>query len=204
LSLSSRFEQIEAVMADPPRVHDDRAPGGVWHTEPGAYRFIAEQCSPGERTLETGLGISTVLFALWKTEHTCVVPDQEEVDRLSAYAKSRSIDLSNVHFAMGPSDAVLPALEGPELDLVLVDGGHAFPLPIIDWYYAGGRLRAGGHVILDDMQLAQVSLGLRQFLDSDPRWTAVASTRKWVAYRRETDHPLDEGWWAQDFIAAKL
>ena len=200
MSAPSRFEHIEAVLADPPKVHDDRAPGGVWHTEASAYRFIAEHCSPGTRTLETGLGISTVLFALWKAEHTCVVEDQGEVDRLTAYAESRMIDLSTVRFAVGRSDAVLPALTSPELDLVLVDGGHAFPLPIIDWYYAGGRLRAGGHVVLDDMQLPQVSLGLRGFLDCDPRWTAVAGTRKWVAYRRETSHALSEGWWAQDFL----
>lgn len=203
MNAASRLEALESVLADPPSVHEF-APRGVWETESSAYRFMAEKCPPGSRTLETGLGISTLLFALWGTEHTCVVADQGEVDRLRAHAEPRGIDMGTVRFEVGRSDEVLPALDGPPLDLVLVDGSHAFPLAIIDWYYAAGRLRAGGHVILDDVQLTQVSLGLRRFLSRDPRWRSVAGTGKWAAYRRDTEHSLSEEWLDQEFVDRKF
>jgi methyltransferase family protein len=203
VSIGQRLEVIESVLADPPNVHAF-APRGIWETDASAYRFMAEHCEPGSQTLETGLGISTLLFGLWGANHTCVVGDQGEVDRLVAHAEARKIDLGKVRFEVGRSDDVLPALEGPPLDLVLVDGSHAFPLAIIDWYYAAGRLRAGGLVVLDDMQLTQVSLGLRRFLGRDPRWTSVAGTRKWAAYRRETEHSLSEEWLDQEFIDRKF
>ena len=203
MSIPQRLQAIESVLADPPNVHAS-APRGVWETDASAYRFMAEHCEPGSRTLETGLGISTLLFGLWETSHTCVVGDQGEVDRLVGHAEARGIDLAKVRFEVGRSDTVLPALEGTPLDLVLVDGSHAFPLAIIDWYYAAGRLRAGGVVVLDDVQLTQVSLGLRRFLSRDPRWTAVAGTGKWGAYRRETDHSLSEEWLDQEFIDRKF
>lgn len=201
--VASRLEAVESVLADPPDVHAS-APRGVWQTERGAYRFMAQHCPPGARTLETGLGISTLLFGIWRTQHTCVVPDGDEVKRLVAHGESRGIEMSNVHFEVGPSDVVLPARDGPPLDLVLVDGSHAFPLAIIDWYYGAACLRAGGHVILDDVQLTQVSLGLCRFLARDPRWSRVAGTRKWAAYRRESDHSLSEEWLDQLFLDRKF
>ncbi len=197
--VASRLEAVDSVLTDPPQVHPDVG-YGVWSTERSAYEFMAQHCPPGTRTLETGLGVSTVLFAMWGTEHICVVPNPSEVERLRAHADSREIDISTVRFELGPSDAVLPVLDSPPLDLVLIDGSHGFPLPIIDWFYAAGRLRPGGHVILDDLQLTQVSVGLLRFLDRDPRWSQVARTSKWVAYRRETDHSLSEDWGHQRFL----
>jgi hypothetical protein len=91
---------------------------------------------------------------------------------------------------------------GPPLDLVLVDGGHGFPTPILDWYYGAGRLRQGGVVIVDDLQLRQVRLGLMEFLDADLRWERVESTGKWAAYRRLTTGNLREEWRDQAFLDA--
>jgi hypothetical protein len=83
---------------------------------------------------------------------------------------------------------------------VFVDGGHGFPASIIDWYYAAGRLRDGGVVVLDDIQLASVRLGLFEFLDADPRWEPVAKTWKWAGIVRRGSGPLAEDWDAQPFL----
>src|SRR3954468_15013965 len=135
-----RLTLIERVIADKPPVHDFEeahfAPGGVWDTDRDCYRFLAEHCGEGDNTLETGLGISTVLFAAWGTHHTCVVPNQGEVDRCRAYCEARGIGIRSVDFQVGFSDEVLPALPPRELALLFIDGGHGFPAPIIDWYYA--------------------------------------------------------------------
>lgn len=199
--LTARSLAIATVVADPPRVHEHMgAQDGVYGTALDCYEFLARHAVPGARTLETGLGISTALFAVWGTEHTCVVYDQHEVDVLRAWADERDIDLSRMTFEVGMTDEVLPRLEPTELDLVFIDGGHAFPMAIIDWYYTAGRLRDAGVVVFDDVQLGSVRLGLFDFLQGDPRWEPVAMTGKWAACVRRASGSLREGHEAQAFL----
>jgi predicted O-methyltransferase YrrM len=197
--VTARSLAIARVIADPPLAHP-QAEGGVWRTNLDCYEFLARFAAPGARTLETGLGVSTALFALWGTEHTCVVPDPDEVEAVRAWAAARDVDLGRMTFEIGPSDRVLPVLEPTELDLVFVDGAHNWPLSIIDWYYAAARLREGGVVVFDDVQLPQVRLGLFDFLQADPRWEPVAMTGKWAACVRRSSGSLAEGHQAQSFL----
>ncbi len=170
-------------------------------TDRDCYALLAEHCPPRARTLETGLGISTVLFAMWGTEHICIVPDEDQVRRCLEHCRARGIGTDGVRFEIAPSDEALPRLAASQLDVVFVDGSHGFPAPIIDWYYAGGRLRRDGIIILDDVQLPHVRLGLLPFLDRDPRWGRLAATNKWVAYRKFVDEgSLGENWTNQRFL----
>ena len=197
----SRAAQIARVFEDPPRVHDVwGAEGGVYSTSTDCYEFLAGHVEPGARTLETGCGVSTALFTLWGAEHTCVVPNEHEAETFRAWAAERGVDLGRVEFAIGSSERVLPGIEPTELDVVFVDGAHGFPASIIDWYYAAGRLRDGGVVVFDDIQLASVRLGLFEFIDADPRWEPVAKTWKWAAIVRRGSGPLAEEGNAQPFL----
>jgi len=191
---------VDRLFADPPQVHIElgNPDGGVWRTDRDCYEFIASCCVPGDRTLETGLGVSTALFLLCGTRHTCVTPFQSEVDRLYGYCRQRDIDVSQLELGLGFSDAVLPALPNDELDLMLLDGGHAFPTPMIDWFYGAGRLRRGGTLVLDDMHLPAVATLVR-YLECDPRWSLVHRTPKWSAWRRESEGSLREEWSDQAF-----
>lgn len=194
---------VERVLADPPAVHPlaagPGAPIGVWATDPDCYRYLADRCPPGTRTLETGCGASTVCFAALGTDHTCVTPGEEEVARIRAHCAARAISLDGVRFEVGSSHEVLPRLAG-DLDLVLVDGGHGFPLPILDWFYAGARLVAGGILVVDDLPLPAV-VTLVRFLERDPRWAVRARTAKWAAFERLQGGPLAEDWTSQPFHA---
>jgi hypothetical protein len=201
-ALEDRLGRLESVLADPPRVHESMgAEGGVWGTSVDCYRWLAERCGPGVRTLETGCGISTALFAVWGCSHTCVVYNQVEVDVMRTWAAERSIALDDVTFVVGSSADVLPGLESPaELDVMFVDGNHGFPAAILDWYYGAGRLVDGGAAVFDDIQLASVRLGLFEFLDADPRWEPVALTEKWAAVLRRSSGSLGEDWPDQPFL----
>lgn len=162
---------------------------GVWSTEGECYELIAERLRAGARTLETGAGLSTVLFAASGCEHFCIVPFEDEIQRLQEYCRSRAIDLTSVHFEAGRSEIVLPALGAGDLDLVLVDGNHGFPMPMIDFFYGAGRLRAGGTLVLDDVQLPAVRL-VAEFCDLDPGWRRIIRTPKWGAWERQSSGPF--------------
>jgi hypothetical protein len=195
---------VDELFADLPQIHvftedgQGAAPAGLWHTDRDCYEFIASRCTtPGTRTLETGVGMSTVLFALLGTDHTCVAPFPAEVQACVGYLDAHNISHDGLTLHVGWSEDVLPTLDATPLDLVLIDGGHAFPFPVIDWHYASARLRKGGIVVVDDRQLPAVSEGLLQFIDRDPYWRRIAATPKWCAYERVTERPMREGWDAQ-------
>ncbi len=203
-SLVSRLAKVDRLLADPPVVHpmDSSAtpPMGVWSTEEAAYRFIAERCLPGVRTLETGSGLSTVLFAALGTDHICCTPGPEEAERIIGYCKAHELSVEGLRFELGSSHESLPRLQGvgTRRDLALIDGSHGFPLPVLDWFYAAGMLDAGGVVVIDDIALPAVAT-LLDFVGRDPRWRHIAGSAKWVAFERTTSEPLAEDWTAQPF-----
>jgi predicted O-methyltransferase YrrM len=183
-------------------VHPE-APRGVWATQRSCYAFIADALPASASTLETGCGLSTVLFAQWSAAHVCVVPCRDEERRTRDWLASQGVDHDHVRFEVGWSDELLPRLQTAPLDLVLIDGGHGFPTPIIDWYYSASGLKAGGHLILDDVNLPHVALGLVDFLDADPRWERVRSTAKWIAYECLVAHHAREDWCSQGFLGTR-
>lgn len=192
---------VDRLLAEPPVVHivdtpTGKAPG-VWSTDESCYRFLARVAERGMRTLETGSGISTALFAAIGTHHRCVTPAEVEADHLRDYLTAQGISGERVQFELASSHVALPALNDT-LDLVFIDGAHGFPAPIIDWFYAGSLLRRDGILVIDDIPLpgVQVLLG---FLERDPRWEQLEDTGKWAAYRRHSEGSLLEGQWDQLF-----
>lgn len=200
MTLRDRLGAVKEVLAAPPQVHQG-APSGVWQTHDDCYRFLARSCQEGMRTLETGLGISTVLFAAWGTEHTCVVQSRDEVEAAKRYIGDRGWSCERIVFLVGSTAEVLPAWEPPApFDLFLIDACHGFPFPALDWFYGARWLRSGGLLVFDDMQIPAVAHTLGWFLDADPRWEEVERNKRWAAYRRLTEGPLDEEWTEQLFL----
>jgi hypothetical protein len=136
-------------------------------------QFIESQVDAGMATLETGAGISTILFALAGTVHSCVTPNGAEVERIEAYCQQHGIATDGLRFHIAGSEVILPHQEPTPLDLVLIDGRHAFPTPFIDWYYTADRLKVGGLLIIDDAQLWTGKV-LRDFLATEPEWALRA------------------------------
>jgi predicted O-methyltransferase YrrM len=120
-------------------------------------------------TLETGSGSSTLVFAAGGAEHVAVTPAADEEERFRAECERRGIDGSRVTFRIGLSHEVLPALEPRPLDLVLVDGAHGFPYPVLDWWYVAPHVRIGGRVVLDDAYMPPVR-AVVDALRAQPGW----------------------------------
>lgn len=192
-------EPLLKLLADnPPQVHLN-APRGVWGAHSSLLRFLAQELRAGSYTLETGLGLSTAVFAARRTQHTSVFLGEGEKAALLAWCDARGVPTEFLELLAGSSSEVLPRLDPGALDLVLIDGCHAFPFPQLDWYFAASRLREGGVVVVDDVQLP-APWQLARFLSSDPRWVPIEFNDRWAAFRLASAHGFVEEWTQQRFF----
>lgn len=155
-----------------------------WSVSEETIRFLAAHVPQDAVTLETGAGLSTAMFALLGARHTCITPDAGEVRRIGDFCRAAGIPTGALGFEVDYSESVLPRLKGPPLDFVLIDGGHGFPMPIIDWYYSAIHLKEGGVVLIDDTHLWSVSI-LVDMLKSDDGWAHMGRVgRRTHAFRK--------------------
>ena len=190
---------LRAVLDDPPEIHGPDAPKGVWRTSTDCYELLIEEVPPSARTLETGMGVSTVLFAALETEHTSVSLG-DAADELIAWCANHDVSTERLRLVNESSVTALPriAQEREPLDVVFIDGCHGYPIVQLDWLYGCARLRSGGLVVVDDTQLPAPHQ-LRRFLKADPRWETVHSGYKWSAFRRLGTWELGEDYYVQQF-----
>jgi predicted O-methyltransferase YrrM len=192
---------LDRLLADAPALHGPPGPGEITHglLEP-ALRFIDRMITPGSRTLETGSGYSTILFAATGAQHTCIVPNPQEVDRIRAYCAEHQISVERVDFRLEASERLLPSLELEPLDLVLIDGSHSFPQVFIDWFYTAAALKPGGHLLIDDVHVWAGRV-LRDFLRAEPEWALVTEYRGRTAVLRKTgEFDPDRLWLDQGYV----
>src|SRR5436853_1024240 len=162
-------------------------------------RFIAANVDEESRTLETGAGCSTLVFAAKRTTHIAITPSLSEIALISEYARQHDIALDRVQFVAESSDRYLPQFKGDNFDLVLLDGKHAFPWPILDWFFTADRLHVGGMMVIDDAQLRSVSI-LAEFMQADPAWQLVQDFHgKTLVFRKSRASIHDVAWHMQPF-----
>lgn len=176
---------INRILAEKPAFH--AWPDGTaanWSVAPDVLRFLAELVIPGMNTLETGAGQTTVAFAARGAQHVCITPDRDQGHRIRDYLERLGVD-APVHFIHQSSDEALPAGHGipDRLDLVLIDGAHRFPLPILDWYYTQARVPVGGVMVVDDYKMPSVRI-LYDFLAGEPEWALMRAFEVTAFFRR--------------------
>jgi hypothetical protein len=196
------FDPAESFLPRKAAAHLSSAGLTCYGLEPEVLSFIADSVGEGSRTLETGAGCSTLVFAMRGCEHIAVTPSRPEIDSIARFAEERDISLSMVHFVEDSSDRYLPRCEARDLDLVLLDGKHAFPWPILDWFYTADRMRRGGVMLIDDAQLRSVAI-LAEFMTVDPGWQLARNfSGKALAFRKMRDSIHDVAWHMQPFTIA--
>ena len=168
-----------------------------------ALHLIDQNVGQNSHTLETGAGISTILFAIKHTHHICIVPDGDLADRIREYCQQRNISVERINFHIGKSEYILPGLTTDQLDLVLIDGQHAFPAPLIDWYYTAPKLQVGGMLLVDDIQLWTGHI-LKEFLTEEPEWSLISElSGRTAAFVKEKDYTQEKWWGQQPYIVRK-
>jgi Methyltransferase domain len=189
---------VDRLMADGPVFHA----GGtrVWNALPGTLRLLADQVGEGDRTVETGAGASTVVFAAAGAEHTAISPAGDEHQRIREYCHSIGVDTSRLSFVVGPSDSALPNLDlDRPVDVAFIDGKHSFPHPVVDFHYIEQRLRVGGVLVLDDVPMPAVAV-VYGFMDGSPDWELIGvADHRAAAFRKLAMADPDDNWHLQPF-----
>lgn len=194
---------LNELLANPPKLHVDRFGHPTsWRASDDLLHALDAALVDGATTLETGAGLSTLLFAIRGCHHTAVAPDAAQAERIKGWCRDHGISTDRLDFVLESSETALPAMAAGPLDLVLIDGAHGFPAPFLDWYYAGRRLRVGGTLIVDDTQIWTGAV-LRDFLAAEPQWDIVSSARfEFAVARRVSEGPVGE-WGDQQYVVRR-
>ena len=190
---------LQAILSDPPKLHGTGQLISDFRIDNRTCFELNRRLKADLNTLETGAGLSTIIFAAKGCQHTCITPLKAEVDRIRDYCRSTNIDTSNVKFIVAPSSEIIHQLPRSSFDLVLIDGCHGFPSVFVDFYYAAKLLKIGGTLIIDDMHIYTCQLAAR-FIQSDPGWNVELKTKR-VAVGIKTAHTIDMEWISQPFVA---
>jgi predicted O-methyltransferase YrrM len=161
--------------------------------------FIAENTNENSKTLETGAGCSTLVFGLSGAAHIAVTPSLSEINLIGSYAIAHEIPMNKVRFVQESSDSFLPKNKEEGFDLVLLDGKHAFPWPVIDWFYTADKLKLGGLMIIDDIEMRSVSM-LVDFLKADTGWAEVNEfSGQAIVFKKKKESVHDVAWHMQPY-----
>jgi len=172
-----------------------------WKLADDVLHWLDKNVRRNQRTLETGCGYSTIIFALKGARHTVISPIFEEHQRIRQWCEANGIDMSNLGFKLARSEELLPALDPEPLDVVVIDGWHAFPAPFLDWFFTAKRLVVNGCVIVDDTQLKSVRT-LRDFLETEQgRWALVARFKRTDIFRKISHNVFIGEWYTQPYGA---
>lgn len=195
--MTSPGARLERILANPPPLHGET----TYSLLSAALRWIASLPRP-LHTLETGCGLSTIVFALRDDDHVCITPYGTEPEAVQRYCAQEGIGTGTVTFLVHPSELVLPSLEIVPRDVVLIDGSHAFPHVFIDYFYAARLLRVGGTMIIDDVHLWTGNV-LRHFMLSEPEWELmIVWDGRTVAFRKNVEL-TSRDWFDQPFVSAR-
>jgi precorrin-6B methylase 2 len=181
------------------RMHDSNliARAGGFHPwdamAPAALSGLLQR-GPFRSSVETGCGGSTIVLSHASDRHIAFAIEGED-RTITELRKQGDLRAANVIFVEGETRATLPGYPFPgELDLVLLDGPHAYPLPQIEYAYLFPRIRLGGWLVLDDIQIPSV-YELFHFLKQEPSVALEEVAVRTAFFRRvgTAEHGPD-GW----------
>lgn len=196
--MPSRDAILDRLLSESPSFHGT-GELSQWSLPADVLRWLLRSVTSSHRTLETGCGYSTIVFALCGSEHVAISPLEEEHRRLVSWGASRGVDFSRVRLIAQRSEVALAGLGESPLDLVLIDGWHAFPGPILDWFHVCRRLAVGGRVVIDDTQIKSCRI-LSDFLSAEEgRWAREVRFNRTDVFVKLKADVFEGDWRSQPF-----
>jgi hypothetical protein len=154
---------------------------------------------PFESTAETGCGGSTIVLSHLSRRHLAFAIEGESAS-ITGLRSSADLQAEAVTFVEGQTKDTAPGFQfGSPLDLVLLDGPHAYPLPQLEYAYFFPKIKSGGWLVLDDLQIRSV-YELFSFLRHEASVVLEEVVVRTAFFRKVDGRPADrspDGWWLQ-------
>jgi predicted O-methyltransferase YrrM len=195
---------LDAVADLPPDWH---GAGSSSRRTLGVLAQYAQEIGGIEHSLETGAGRTTLVLSNLSADHMVFTKDDTgDGNSLAAVRKSPLLRADSCRFVVGPTQRTLLAAQfDVRLDLVLLDGPHAYPFPDLEYWATYPHLREGGLLVIDDIQIPTIGK-MYEFLSADRMWERLCVVGSTAFFRRteaEAVDPLGEGWWQQGYNASR-
>jgi precorrin-6B methylase 2 len=160
---------------------------------PAALAAILKR-GPFRRSAETGCGGSTIVLSQVSERHTAFAIEGEN-RTITGLRNHLDLVGDRVTFVEGESKDTVPVWQcDGELDLVLLDGPHAYPWPQVEFAYLFPKLRMGGWLVVDDIQIPSVH-ELFRFLKRESQVTLEEVVVRTAFFRRVSlDSTGPDGW----------
>jgi predicted O-methyltransferase YrrM len=154
------------------------------------------------RTVETGCGASTIVFARYSQSHHAYCYDDRTEDNSSVeFTMSFShFDAAKVEWHFGPTQCTLrdKPLKEP-VDMALIDGPHGYPFPEFEYMMLYPLIKPGGILVIDDIHIPTIR-HLFNFLREDDMFRldrVVSMTAFFQRSEAALFDPEGDGWWLQ-------
>ncbi len=157
-----------------------------------------------QETAETGCGKSTILFSNLSQHHTVfTIDDTAHPESSVNYFRDCAVTkLSRIETVFGSTQITMPKWKSNVmLDVALIDGPHAFPFPELEYYYFYPRIKTGGLLIVDDIQIPTLGR-MADVIAEDEMFELVELVAYTAIFRRTsapTFNPLGDGWHDQHY-----
>jgi hypothetical protein len=199
---------LEGLLASQMKLHywcDDWQHGSISDDALRRFFEIVSNLSEqgGATVLETGAGLSTLVFLAAQTKrHIAIAPDEALKQRIDQQIERFFPGKPEYEFYADFSENVLPDLakaDEPYLDFALIDGGHGMPTVFVDFCYINSMLKPGGYLAVDDVQLYSARQ-LYLLLKNQPGFEIADSFGKPIIFRKTQDVRFLPDWEGQPFV----
>ncbi len=160
-------------------------------------------CREIRHSAETGTGRSTLLFSHLSPDHLVFTADDRgNGDSLDRVRQSPLLRQDAVRFVLGPTQRTLlrHPFEHP-LQLVLLDGPHAYPFPELEYFALYPHLSENALLIVDDIDVPTL-FQMYRFLKEEPMFEHLETVHTTAIFSRTKQalfEPLGDGWWLQGY-----
>jgi FkbM family methyltransferase len=160
------------------------------------------------RSIETGCGSTTILFSNFSTKHTVYAADEtpESTSVKDVIASCPLCKPETIEWVFGPTEKTLVDLDThDDVDIILLNGRHGFPIPDFEYLNLIRSLRIGGVLILNGIDIPTVK-NLYDFISQDRNIRIHGLSRTTAFFQRFDTHyaePKKYEWWMQAYNAQK-